>query len=252
MSRNTKHQKQMTKRITKKKKVSDDVKKNDRVWMFRKDNLVICYRTPLLRIQTAKVGGADDDEVENEEAKELIERIKDEMKNSQIGYTEKDYESVEQLLNRKDMCNIPGKLSSMATSAFQTLNNGAISLGQFLTPTSSNEPRSNQNTIRVLWFPRSHLHYKRGNSTARDKKNFKMGDLVVYVEPEKYANTSAYLSGMFGSVEDVFNDVINGRRVPKREHIIKTVSHQPQLDFEEYTAGPIEPKKAIKKQIKTK
>lgn len=231
MGRNTKRVSIKPKRKTIKKSAKN------RVWLFRKDNLVVSYKTPFLHIQKEKKGGAD---TENRVGKELVENIKRKMESSKIGYTPEEYEAVEKLLNRQDLCNIPGKLSSMASVAYNSLTKNAISLGQFLAPSPDNVEQKNESTIRVSWFPRSNLHYKRGNSTARDKTDFKMGDVVVNIEPEKYANTASYFNGMFGSVEDLFSDIIAGKRIPKKEHVIKTVSHQPQLDLEEATQSPIE------------
>ncbi len=211
----------------------------NRVWLFRKGNLVISYKTPFLHIQKGKIGGAEPNEP-NPIGKELVENIKRKMENSKIGYTPKEYEAVEKLLNRQDLCNIPGKLSSMASDVYNSLTKNAITLGQFLAPSPDAVEQKNESTIRVSWFPRSNLHYKRGNSTARDKSDFKMGDVVVNIEPEKYANTASYFNGMFGSVEDLLTDIITGKRIPKKEHVIKTVSHQPQLDLEEATQSPIE------------
>ena len=236
MGRNTKRISRKTKR---KRKTIKKLPKN-RVWLFRKDNLVVSYKTPFLHIQKGKIGGAEGDETEKKVGKELVENIKRKMENSKIGYTPQEYESVEKLLNRQDLCNVPGKLSSMASVAYNSLTKNAISLGQFLAPSPDAVEQRNESIIRVSWFPRSNLHYKRGNSTARDKRDFKMGDVVVNIEPEKYANTASYFNGMFGSVEDLFTDIISGKRIPKKEHVIKTVSHQPQLDLEEIRESPIE------------
>lgn len=234
-----------TKRISIKGKKRKTIKQSskNRVWLFRKDNLVISYKTPFLHIGKEKRGGAESDETEKTKTigKELVENIKRKMETSKIKYTPKEYEAVEKLLNRQDLCNIPGKLSSMASQAYQSLTRNAISLGEYLAPSpDENIEKPNESIIRVSWFPRSNLHYKRGNSTARDKNDFKMGDTVVYIEPEKYANTPSFINGMFGSVEDFLNDTIVGKREPKKEHIIRTVSHQPQLDLEESVKGPIE------------
>ena len=234
MGSNTKRISRKTKRKTIKKSLKN------RVWLFRKGNLVVSYKTPFLHIQKGKIGGAEGEETEKKVGKEFVENIKRKMESSKIGYTQKEYDAVEKLLNREDLCNIPGKLSSMASDVYNSLTKNAVSLGEFLTPSADAVEQQNESTIRVSWFPRSNLHYKRGNSTARDKRDFKMGDVVVNIEPEKYANTASYFNGMFGSVEDLFTDIIAGKRVPKKEHVIKTVSHQPQLDYEESTQSPIE------------
>ena len=220
-------------------------KNKDRVWMYRKDNLVVCYRTPILRIQT-KRGGADEidsgsgsssSSSSNNEIKEMTESFQEQMREQ--GYSDKDIEAMEAVLNRKDMCNVPGKLSSMASSTFQTLSNGASVLGKFLTPQSGKEDQFNENTVRIMWMPQSSRHYKRGKSKAADKDDYRVGDMIIHVD-DKYATTGSYFSGMFTSVEDALNDILKGKRTPIREHVVKTVNHQPQIKIKESTQSPIE------------
>jgi hypothetical protein len=217
-------------------------KNKGRVWIFRKGSLVVSYRTPILHIDMGQrhKGGAEsenDRESENDQVKEMIESIQQQMREQ--GYSDKDITAMESVLNRKDMCNIPGKLSSMASSTFQTLSNGANVLGKFLTPQSGNEDQYDENTVRIMWMPESSRHYRRGKSKAADKDDFRVGDLIIHVD-DKYASTGSYLSGMFTSVEDALNDILKGKRAPIREHVVKTVNHQPQIKIKESMSSPIE------------
>lgn len=219
-------------------------KNKGRVWIFRKGSLVVSYRTPMLHIDMGQghKGGAESErkkesESENDQVKEMIESIQQQMREQ--GYSDKDIAAMESVLNRKDMCNIPGKLSSMASSTFQTLSNGANVLGKFLTPQSGNEDQYDENTVRIMWMPESSRHYRRGKSKGADKDDFRVGDLIIHVD-DKYASTGSYLSGMFTSVEDALNDILKGKRTPIREHVVKTVNHQPQIRIKESMSSPIE------------
>jgi hypothetical protein len=296
-------------------------KNSDRVWMFRKGNVVVCYRKPFIQIQSGQVGGAagpdfdkqvdelfnkinlsdksekeffknnrpklandllnslsspslkivsdklkgqqvDDSEVikaiqtwviKKKIARELVDDLKNKIKDRGDLYNQADIDALEKTLDREDMCSVKGKLSSIASSAFNGLSKGATSLGKFLTPEPNADiNRYNENIVQMSWFPQSRLHYKRGNSTAVDRKKFKMGDFMVYVQPEKYSDTPTYLSNMFGSVEDLFTNVLQGcqgafctkgdvHRTPVKQKIVRTINRQPQRDFEALTSkGPIE------------
>jgi hypothetical protein len=74
---------------------------------------------------------------------------------------------------------------------------------------------------------------------------------MIYVQPEKYADTTAYLSDMLGSVEDYFTDILDGckgplcvkgdvKRRPVKHQVIRTVNHGPQIEVDEMKNGPLE------------
>ena len=287
-----------------------------RVWMFRKGNLVVCYRVPFVKIQKGYLNGgaassvidkskaidlfgklktddkdtntyiydnkqvlADDllksieqpglksvyDSLKNDTepdsnilidwvkkrklAQEIIKSLKDKI-NSPEGkkiYGEQDLAKLEKVLNNEDLCNSPGKLSSIASSVFDRMKTGATSLGEFLTPGPVDDKEQyNENVVQLLWFPRSSRHYKRGNSSgAVDKKDFRPGDFMIYVQPEKYADSIAYLSDMLGSVEDYFTNVLdacNGpfcltgdvKRKPIKHQVIRSINHGPQIAVDDF------------------
>jgi len=297
------------------KRKTNKITQKKRVWMFRKGNLVVCYRVPFMKIQKGSIssgGGAaidkskvldmfqklksgedkplntyiydnrqplaDDllksieqpglksvyDSLKNGSepdshvlldwvkkrklAQEIIKSLKEKI-NSPEGkkiYGEQDLAKLEKVLNNEDLCTSPGKLSSIASSVFDKMKTGATSFGEFLTPGPvTNKERYNENVIQLLWFPRSSRHYKRGNSNGADKKDFRPGDFMIYVEPEKYADTTAYLSDMLGSVEDYFTNVLdacNGpfcltgdvKRKPIKHQVIRSINHGPQIEFDDF------------------
>jgi hypothetical protein len=79
-----------------------------------------------------------------------------------------------------------------------------------------------------------------------------MGDFMIYVQPEKYADTVAYLSNMMGSVEDYFTNILEGckgllcvkgdvQRKPIKHQVIRTINHGPQIDWDDFTKkNPLE------------
>jgi hypothetical protein len=290
--------------------------KNKRVWMFRKGNLVVCYKIPFVNVQKeviqTTVGGALDIDKEtilslfkqikskdssmtsyiddnNEKladyllksagqpsikpifeilkngsdsekssvlldwvkkrkiAEEIISDLKKKIKTMEPGiYSDKDLEKLEKTLNDEDLCNSPGKLTEIASSVFDKMKMSATSLGEFIAPNSPGiNKKYNENVVQLLWFPRSSRNYKRGNSRAADRKDFKMGDFMIYVQPEKYADTMAYVSDMLGSVEDYFTDVLQGcngpfcltgdvKRKPIKHQVIRTIDNEPQIELDEY------------------
>ena len=310
------------------KKIKRSIKGHPKkVWMFRKGNLVVCYRVPFMKIQEGNIpssgggGGSptaidkskiinlldnlkveeDKDlttyiydnkqklaedllkhiqqptlkpvydsilngsESENQEvlidwikkrkiAQEVIKNLKEKI-NSQKGrkiYKDEDLKKLESVLNDEDLCNAPSRLSSIASTVFDTMKTNATSLGEFLSSGPvDNKDQYNENIVQLLWFPKSSRHYKRGKSGAVDRKDFKMGDFMIYVQPEKYANTTAYISNMLDSVEDYFNDVLEGckgpfcmkgdvKRKPIKHQVIRTIDHSPQLYADELKNGPLE------------
>jgi hypothetical protein len=187
-------------------------------------------------------------------AQEVIKSLKEKI-NSEKGrkiYNEQDLAKLESILNDEDLCNSPSRLSSIASSVFDTMKTNATSLGEFLSPGPvDNKEQYNENIVQLLWFPKSSRHYKRGNLAGVDKKDFKLGDFMIYVQPEKYANTTAYISNMLDSVEDYLNDVLEGckgpfctkgdvKRKPIKHQVIRTIDHEPQIYMDELKNKPLE------------
>lgn len=179
----------------------------------------------------------------------LLEKMKDEKK----GYTEEELRDIEELLNHKKP-ESPGVLSSMTTSAFSAMSKGASSLGSFLTPApivgkDGKVPKKrNETYVQLLWFPRSSIHYRKGKSkdtsNVIDKSKPKYGEFMVYIEPEKYADTMTYMTDRFNSVEDFFANIMNGcsdglckngqvRREPFKHQVLQINNYQPEFDAQE-------------------
>ena len=313
-------------KIKNKRKTNKVNQQKKRVWMFRKGNLVVCYRVPFVKIQkgsptiTSSGGSStaidnstvinlfgklksdedkalntyiyDNKQILSEDllksieqpglksvydslqkgsepdsavlldwvkkrklAKEIIKGLKEKISSPEGKkiYGEQDLAKLEKVLNNEDLCNTPGKLSAIASSVFDKMKTGATSFGEFLSPGPiENKDQYNENVVQLLWFPRSNRHYKRGNSSgAADKKDFRAGDFMIYVQPEKYADTIAYLSDMLGSVEDYFTNVLdacNGpfcltgdvKRKPIKHQVIRSINHGPQIAMDDFKNNLLE------------
>lgn len=196
-------------------------------------------------------------------ASSIIQSIKEKAKSS---LTNKELETIERTLNSENVCEVSGQdlpgqgfpgqglagqglgaLSSMSSKAFSGVKDGAVSLGSFLAPqvtTDPNRRRENDTSIQLLWYPRSNIHYKKGNSTALPKDKIKYGDFMIYIEPERYADMSAYFSDTTNSVEDLFANILNGCsdalclkgepiREPYKKQVIDINNFQPDFDDKE-------------------
>jgi hypothetical protein len=187
-------------------------------------------------------------------ARELMISILEKLPGDKKNYTPEELRDMEELLNHKKPENTPGVLSSMTTSAFSTISKGASSLGSFLTPLAivgedGKVPKKRNDTyVQLLWFPRSSSHYRKGkskdSSKVIDKNDPRYGEFMVYIEPEKYADTMTYLSDRFNSVEDFFANIMDGckdglcksgktKREPFKHQVIQVNNYQPEFDAEE-------------------
>ena len=186
-------------------------------------------------------------------ARELIIPILEKIKGDKKGYTPEELRDMEELLNHKKPQS-EGVLSSITSSAFSTMSKGASSLGSFLTPLAivgedGKVPKKRNDTyVQLLWFPRSSIHYRKGkskdSSKVVDKNDPKYGEFMVYIEPEKYADTMTYLTDRFNSVEDFFANIMDGcsdglckngstKREPFKHQVIQINNYQPEFDAQE-------------------
>jgi hypothetical protein len=187
-------------------------------------------------------------------ARELIIPILEKIKGDKKDYTPEELRDMEELLNHKKPESSPGVLSSITSSAFSTMSKGASSLGSFLTPLAivgedGKVPKKRNDTyVQLLWFPRSSIHYRKGkskdSSKVVDKSDPKYGEFMVYIEPEKYADTMTYLTDRFNSVEDFFANIMDGcsdglcktgktKREPFKHQVIQINNYQPEFDAQE-------------------
>jgi hypothetical protein len=191
-------------------------------------------------------------------ARELMIPILEKLKGEKKGYTPEELSDIENMLNHTKPQSSPGVLSSVTSSAFNTIAKGASSLGSFLTPLAivgedGKVPKKRNDTyVQLLWFPRSSIHYRKGKSkdTSKvvDKNDPKYGEFMVYVEPEKYADTMTYMTDRFNSVEDFFANIMDGctdglckngktRREPFKHQVLQINNYQPEFDAEENNAA---------------
>lgn len=190
------------------------IKKRDkRVWIYSVGKIAVVYRVPRLHIKSIDMrGGAGKDESDTLAAT-IMKSIKEQAKNK---VSEKELEIIEKTLNKQNVCESTdkdkGMVSSMTSKAFNGITQGAVSLGKFLAPTgpTSEIRRRNDTTIQMLWYPRATDHYRKGTSVATPKDKIRYGDFMIYIEPERYADTIAYFSNATNTVEDLFANILNG------------------------------------------
>lgn len=188
-----------------------------------------------------------------EKAKEIMDSIRDRIKD----YSPEEQKRIEDTLNHKESGS--GVLSSMTTGAFSALSKGSSALGSFLTPASILDAdgrlpkKRNETNVQLLWLPRSSHNYRKGLSSAPPKEDVKYGEFMVYVEPEKYADTMTYLTDRFTSVEDFFANVLNGctdgmcskgdvKRKAFKHQVLQINNLQPEMDAQEQSkalSGPL-------------
>jgi hypothetical protein len=296
----------------KKKRRTSKKQNENRVWMFRKRNVVICSRSPIIQ---QIIGGANEPTTDekakvilgqlraalntraikeflmnneemlikklvdsppkndavaaelnssspniskNEEAKaelvkwvekryaarQMLNKVIEEAKANGDKLTEEEISNIEKTLNHESLNDIRGKISSMSSSAFDAISKGSVALGSFLTPPKINpiQTLQNETTIQLRWYPRTNNNYRKGRSTANPK--LKYGDFMIYIEPERYADTITYLSENANSVEDLFAGVLDGCsdafcmkgkpvREPYKKQVMTIINKQPQFDLEE-------------------
>jgi len=313
---NTRNFRKKRKTITIKKQ-----KKEKRVWLYRKGQIVFCTRVPFMQIKPAeKIGGAVDEnklqtilftqlpegskddtitEFLNKQDKSKftkdflksasqngLEAVLEELKKADTTildksglnstgklilewvkkrkfaadvmntirekikdgpYSQKDIENIEKTLNNENICDAKSSLSSMSSAAFDGMSQGAELLGKFMVPSPEEKDRirrRNDTTVQLLWYPRSNVHYRKGNSIATPKDKLKYGDFMIYIEPQRYADMSAYFSDVANSVEDLFANVLNGctdgfclkgkaRPQPFKHQVMQINNYQPDFDDEE-------------------
>jgi hypothetical protein len=186
-------------------------------------------------------------------AAEIIKQIKDNLQTpdlkEQLG--EKNISAILKTLDNEGLGGL--SMSSISSSALKGMTSGAVVLGNFLAPRIDSvdengnplKDRKNVTNIQLLWYPQTHLHYKKGKSNpGRDPKNIKYGDFVVIIEPEKYNSPMEFFSQMFDTVEDLLTNVLNGctnmlctegTAKPQyyRKDYMTITNNQPQKDYEE-------------------
>jgi len=101
-------------------------------------------------------------------------------------------------------------LSSVSSSAMNSLKKGSLLLGNMLAPTPIKKgKRWNETNIDILFYDRDNLHFKKGDSMpALPDEDRRMGDLMVITHPTQYASTAEYLSDMYGTVEDLLAHIV--------------------------------------------
>jgi len=187
-------------------------------------------------------------------ANQLVEQIKAQAKGNP--YTEKDWETIEKTLNNENVCDAKPSLTSMSSSAFNKLSQGAVSLGQLLAPASSETEknrRHNDTNVQLLWYPRSNINYRKGNSIATPKDKIKYGDFMIYTEPEQYADIPAYLTNVADDVEDYFTNILGACEdgfclkgsvapQPYKHQVLQISNYQPEIDDKEMNQTSIQRK----------
>lgn len=179
----------------------------------------------------------------------ILKKIQDGDKDK---YTSEELRDMEELLNHNKTQSSPGVLSSMTTGAFSAISKGASSFGSFMTPAALSEdvPKKRNDTyVQLLWYPRSNVHFRKGKSkdTSKviDKSDPRYGEFMVYIEPEKYADTMTFLSDRFSSVEDFFANIMNqeARPQPLKHQVLQINNYQPEFDAKEQSdalmGGPL-------------
>jgi len=211
-------------------------KRGKKVWLYNIGKITVVYRTPRLHIKTMDVhggvgattpaaAGAAVKDDNKELAASILETIKKQAKDK---VSKQELEIIEKTLNKQNVCENPpgqagqagqageagvaGQVSSMTTKAFNGITEGAVSLGKFLLPSlpPTTTRRRNDTTIQMLWYPRASDHYRKGNSVAIPKDKIRYGDFMIYVEPERYADITAYFSDTANKVEDYFANILSG------------------------------------------
>ena len=181
------------------------------------------------------------------QAKSKIESIKKEL----ASIPELDEKTKASIINTLE--NGSGmSLSSLSSGAMNNLRKGSILLGNFLAPaTTKKGNRSNKTNIEILFYDRDNLHYKKGDSMPAIKDEEKrFGDFIVVTKPTEYADTSEYLSEMYGSVEDLLANIatpgenllcmgdsekckkFSVKPKPYFKKLIRIVNKQPEFDDE--------------------
>lgn len=174
---------------------------------------------------------------------ELLNAISNRMKNIK---SPEDIDTFVKYLNEPPP-SVKGKITEMSAKTFDKMSEGAASIGSFLSPKVEVDPnrrRENDTSIQLLWYPRSNIHYRKGNSTAVPKDKIKYGDFMIYIEPERYADISAYFADTTNSVEDLFTNILNGCsdalclkgepvRQPYKKQVLEISNLQPDFDDKE-------------------
>jgi hypothetical protein len=303
-------------------------KQKKRVWMYRKGNVVICYKAPFVKVVHPLISGGSgesdkktrlktllftklpaglpeedvaeflrktdpkdqdiwveqylktaspDNAVTKEIAKEdpqvqssgktlndagkvladwvkkkkfAVDTLQSIRKNAK--YSPKELESIEKVLNSESVCDVPGSLKSVSSTMFNGITKGANVLGDFLAPPPNVDEkgnpvrRKNETTVQLMWFPRENLQYRKGNSTADPKERIKYGDFMVYIEPERYADITAYFSDVANSAEDLIKNALDGctdsfcmkgttHRKPYKHQVLQIDNSQPEIDEKKNT-----------------
>jgi len=132
----------------------------------------------------------------------------------------------------------PIKKSSMLSS----LSANAQHLGSWLLPKSNSNGTTQRNEVRIhfLWYPHEARRYRKGSSVGDTERKY--GDLMVYIEPEEFADASQYITHSFESVDDLLANVLNGCKdmtcskgnvtpIPIQRNIYKITDYQPDIDL---------------------
>jgi hypothetical protein len=182
-------------------------------------------------------------------ANELLNTISEALNNEAIKkqLTPAQIESIKSKIERTG--GITTALSSVTSKMSSTFSNGAVSLGNWLTPEVLDDDGipiklENKQKIQFLWYPRKHIDYKKGKSgTKHDPTDIEYGDFMVLIEPEQYANTGEFFKQTYHSVEDLLATLLMGctdpyclkgqvKREPYNWREFEITNEQPTVDKE--------------------
>lgn len=183
-------------------------------------------------------------------AGQVLRAVKEKAKQKPGKFSQEDLDELEQTLTGDKLCDVKATVSSVSSKVFNGMSQGAQSVGQFLTPPPMIDEnglpirRRNDTYVQLLWYPRSHTHYRKGKSTAVPKDKVKYGDFMIYVQPEKYADMYTYFANISNTVEDYFANILNGctdsgctkgNAIPEpyKHQVLQINNYQPEADMKE-------------------
>ena len=133
-----------------------------------------------------------------------------------------------------DTMSSKGIVSSVSKSAVNALTRSASAVGNWLTPPTTNiQWPPNKTTVRMLYYPAVHkMGSLSSDNDANNNKNPPFGEVVLMVD-DAYANTYEMFRKKFGSVDDMFKNLIEGvsrnpkNPVPRNQQIITIEDIEP-------------------------
>ena len=107
------------------------------------------------------------------------------------------------------------KASAITDKAFAGLTSGALKLAEWMSPVVISDPslpKYNETAVQLLWYPRKHINYAKGNAIPSEKTKY--GDLVVKID-DKYANLQQYFSKLMNGTDDLLANIASREIIPK-------------------------------------